>query len=155
MKALKIVLAIVAVLVIAAAAAAPIGPVPGFFIGGNDATAPAEWPDTSSVDEIKLKVPGTLPRVVIIWVVEHAGELHVVGAKDSGWTSMIGSGGPVEMRLGDNTYALNATPVSSEWEAVLAAYLAKYETDYPDIVAGFPPVEEARDLIAVYRLERG
>ena len=155
MKALKIVLAVVAVVVIAAAAAAPIGPMPGFFIGGNETPAPAEWPDTSTVDEITLKVPGALPRVVIIWVVEHNGDLHVAGARDSGWTAMLGGGGPVEMRLGDNTYALNATPVTEGMAEVLAAWIAKYEPNYPDIVADFPAPEEAGECVAVYRLERG
>ncbi len=154
MRILKIVLGVVAILVIVAAAAAPLGPLPGFFIGGTETAAPERWPDTSSVDEIKLKIPGTLPRVVIIWVIEHAGELHVVGARDSGWTSMIGAGSPVEMRLGDNTYALTATPVTDGWQDVLNAYVAKYEADYPDIVAGFPSVEDARDLMSIYRLDR-
>ena len=48
----------------------PIGPMPGFFIGGQPTPVPKAWPDTSKVDEILLKVPGILPRVVIIWVVQ-------------------------------------------------------------------------------------
>ena len=98
---------------------------------------------------------GSPPRVVIIWVVEHGGELYVVGAPDSGWVSMIGSGSPVEMRLGDNTYALNAAPVNTGWEEVVTAYVDKYRPDYPDIVAGFPSPEEAAGQVAVFRLERG
>ena len=39
----------------------PIGPMPGFFIGGQPTPVPKAWPDTSKVDEILLKVPGTLP----------------------------------------------------------------------------------------------
>ena len=134
--------------------AAPIGPMPGFFIGGTPASAPDRWPDTSGVHEIKLKVPGALPRVVIIWVIEHEGALHVVGGSDSGWVEGIGAGGPVEMRLGDDTYALNASPVSEGWQAILEAYVAKYEPDYPDIVAGFPTIEEAEGTVSVFRLDR-
>ena len=48
----------------------PIGPMPGFFIGGQPIPVPKAWPDTSKVDEILLKLPGTPPRVVIIWVVQ-------------------------------------------------------------------------------------
>lgn len=154
MKVLKIIILIVVILGVGVALLAPLGPLPGFFIGGNATAAPASWPDTSATHEIKLKVPGTLPRVVIIWVIEHDGELHIVGAKDSGWVSMIGSGSPVEMRLGDNTYALQATPVTDGWQEVLTAYVEKYEPDYPDIVAGFPSPAEAEALIAVYRLDR-
>ncbi len=155
MKKMQIALVVVLALLAVVAARAPIGPLPGFFIGGNAAEAPAQWADTSGVHEIRLKVPGTLPRVVIIWVIEHGGELYVVGSKDSGWVNMIGQGGPVEMRLGDDRYALNASIVARDWQPILEAYVAKYEPDYPDIVAGFPSIDEAKDTIAVYRLGRG
>lgn len=154
MKILKIASLIVLALLVVVALIAPVGPMPGFFIGGTASEAPAQWGDTSTVHEIRLKVPGSLPRVVVIWVIEHAGELHVVGSKDSGWVKMIGERSPVEMRLGDNTYALNATAVTEGWQPILEAYVAKYEPDYPDIVAGFPSIDEAKDLIAVFRLNR-
>jgi hypothetical protein len=35
---------------------------------------------------------------------------------------------------------------------VIAAYKDKYRPDYPDIVAGFPSVEEGRDEFGVFRL---
>ena len=41
--------------------ATPVGPMPGFFIGGQPTRVPKDWPDTSKVDEILLKLPGTLP----------------------------------------------------------------------------------------------
>ena len=154
MKALKVVLASLPVLLLAIALAAPLGPVPGFFIGGNAAKAPAQWGETSDIHQIMLKVPGTLPRVVTIWVVQHDGEMHVVGSKDSGWVSMIGEGAPVEMRLGDETYALQAAAVTEGWEPILEAYVAKYREDYPDIVEGFPTLEEAQTSVAVFRLNR-
>lgn len=159
-KALKIglsLLGLVLLIVIAIAPIAPIapiGPLPGLFIGGTSTTAPEQWPDTTDVDEIRLRVPGVLPRVVIIWVVESAGDLHVVGARDSGWVSMLGEGGPVEMRLGDSTYPLSAVAVHEGFEDVLTAYVDKYRAEYPDIIAGFPSVEAARTQVAVLRLER-
>lgn len=155
MKALKIALPSLVALLLVLALIAPIGPVPGFFIGGTATEAPARWDDTSNVHQIKLKVPGTLPRVVIIWVIEHGGELHVVGSKDSGWVKMVGSGSPVAVRLGDSTYALNALPVTDGWQQILEAYIHKYRTDYPDIIAGFPTLEEAEGTVAVFRLSRG
>lgn len=155
MKFLKIASWLVLAVAVVVAIAAPIGPLPGFFIGGEQTKAPASWPDTSGVHEIRLKVPGTLPRVVTIWVVDHAGELYVVGSRESGWVKMIGQGAPVEMRLVDRTYALDAVPVTENWQDVLEAYVAKYESDYPEIVAGFPPVDEASDQVAVFRLNRG
>ncbi len=106
-----VLLAVLALLV----ALAPLGPVPGVFIGGTPTPAPLKWQDTSAVHEIVLRVPGTLPRVVTLWVIEMDNELYVVGDKSSTWVSMIGQGGPVELRLGDNTYALAATPLTQGW----------------------------------------
>ncbi len=154
MKALKIGLASILALLLALVLIAPVGPMPGLFIGGTQAQAPAQWGDTSKVHEITLKVPGTLPRVVTIWVIEYNEALHVVGSKDSRWVTMIGAGSPVEMRLGDSTYALNASGVTEGWQPILEAYVAKYEVDYPDIIAGFPSLEEAEGLVAVFRLDR-
>ena len=78
---------------------APIGPLPGVFIGGTNTPSPAQWPETKGVDEIRLKVPGTVPRVVLIWVVQYEADLYVVGNSASGWVEMLGEGGPVAMRL--------------------------------------------------------
>jgi hypothetical protein len=154
MKILRIAVLVLLAVGVVVAIVAPIGPLPGFFIGGERAPVPASWPDTSGVHEIRLKVPGTLPRVVIIWVVEHDGELNVVGSRDSGWVERIGEGAPVEMRLEDHTYALQAKPVTDGWESVLQAYVDKYRADYPEIVAGIPTGGEARDRVAVFRLSR-
>lgn len=154
MKILKIISAVALSALVVVALVAPIGPLPGFFIGGEPTAPPASWPDTSGVHEIRLKVPGMLPRVVTIWVIDHEGELHVVGSRDSGWVKMIGQGTPVEMRLDDRTYSLNATPVTEGWQAVFEAYVAKYKPGYPEIVAGMPPVAEAKDRVGVFRLSR-
>ncbi len=154
MRWLKIALPAALVLAAILVVVGPIGPMPGLFIGGTSMQTPEEWGDTSEVDEIMLRVPGLLPRVVIIWVIDHGGALHVVGSKDSGWVKMIGSGSPVQMRIGDSTYSLKASPVAEGWQPILEAYVAKYEADYPDIVAGFPSMDEAADLVAVFRLDR-
>ena len=155
MRVLNILLVVVIAVLIIGALLAPIGPVPGFFIGGTPTPVPATWPDTSDDDEILLKVPGTPPRVVTIWVVQYDGDLHVVGAPDSGWVQRLGSGGPVQMRLGDATYELTATRLSEGWQPVLTAYVDKYKADYPDIVAEFPPLEEAEGQFALFRLAAG
>ena len=154
---MKIVKILAIVLIVAAGVIAlfgPIGPVPGFMIGGTPTPAPAQWPDTSKIHEVKLAVPGTLPRVVIIWMIQHESELYVVGAADSGWVTMIGDGSPVQLRIEDNTYDLQATPVTDNWEPIVTAYVAKYEADYPDIVAGFPTIEEAEGQFGVFHLSR-
>lgn len=153
MKILKIVALILIAAVAVLVVVAPLGPLPGIFIRGTQTPLPATWQDTRGIHEIKLKVgEGAIPRVVIIWVVQVDGDLHVVGAKDSGWTTAIGDGGPVRMRMGDETYDMQATLVTREWQPILEAYVEKYETDYPDIVGGFPAIEEAEGTISVFRL---
>jgi len=154
MKILKILLAVLVPLAIVVAVLAPIGPLPGFRIGGELTQAPAQWPDTSKVHEVKLKVPGALPRVVIIWVVEHMNELHVVGSSDSVWVARIGEGTPVELRIDDQTYALQAERKKEGLRDILTAYVDKYKTDYPDIVEGFPSFEDGQDQFAVFTLNR-
>ena len=154
MRTLRYALLAIPAIVLVAVLAGPIGPMPGIFIGGTPAEPPQQWSDTSDVDEITLKVPGLIPRVVTIWVVEHRGELHVIGSRDSGWVKKLGAGGPVEVRLGDDTYSLNASPAARDWEQILAAYVAKYQADYPDIVAGLPSAEEGAEQAAVFRLDR-
>ncbi len=145
-----VLLAVLAILI----ALAPLGPLPGVFIGGTPTPAPLKWQDTSAVDEIQLRVSGALPRVVNLWVVEMDSELFVVGDKGSTWVSMIGQGGPVEMRLGDKTYALAATPIAQGWEPIYQAYLDKYRPNYPDLVSQFPLVGETDGSGAIFRLSR-
>jgi hypothetical protein len=154
MRVAKISLSVLVALLVVGLLLAPIGPVPGVFIGGTAATPPASWPDTADVDEIRLGVAGTIPRVVIIWVVDVGGELHVVGSRDSGWVKMIGDTAPVKMRLGDHTYPLRAVRITAGFEDILKAYIAKYEAEYPEIIASFPSLEDARDSVGVFRLER-
>jgi len=154
-KMLKIAALVVALLVVILIGLAPIGPVPGVFIGGTQTATPAVWGNTSAEHEIRLKVPGTIPRVVIIWVIQYENDLYIVGSKESGWVKMLGQGGNVDMRLGDNTYRLNASMLATGWQPVIAAYMDKYRVDYPDIVNSFPAAEEAKDSTAVFKLSRG
>ena len=155
MKIARIAAAVAAVLALVVLIAAPIGPLPGVWIGGTETPAPATWEDTSGIDEIRLKVPGVIPRVVIIWVIDYEGELYVLGMNSSGWVNRIIDGAPVDVRIGDRTYAVRATPIQEIAETVYAAYLAKYEPNYPELVASFPSIEEGRDLATIFRLDRG
>lgn len=134
---------------------APIGPMPGIFLGGTETPVPDNWRNIANRDEIRLRVPGTIPRVVIIWVVEVDNELYVVGGRESGWVEMIGDRAKVQMRAGDNTYNLNAVKVNSGLEPIVIAYADKYRADYPDIVGSFPTtVSEAQNAVGVFKLER-
>lgn len=153
MQALKIVGSILVVVLVVLLFAAPLGPLPGIFIGGTAAPVPASWGDTRPIHEIQLQVgEGLIRRVVIIWVVQVDGLLHVVGAKDSGWTAAIGGSGPVRMRLGDETYDMQATLMTTGWQPVLEAYVDKYREDYPEIIDGFPSIDEAEGAVSVFQL---
>ena len=133
---------------------APIGPMPGFFIGGTEKSAPEDWGIQADVDEIRLKVSGLVPRVVIVWVVKFKDELYVVGSSESGWVKMLGEGAKVEVRIADSTYALNAIRISSELEPIVTAYSNKYRPDYPEIVNSFPTMDEAKGSFGVFKLSR-
>ncbi len=155
MRIVRVVAAVLVALALVVLFAAPIGPLPGVFIGGTETPPPATWEDTSGIDEIRLKAPGAIPRVVIIWVIDFESELYVLGMKTSGWVERIGDGAPVDVRIDDRTYAVRATPVEARAEEIYAAYIAKYEPNYPDLVASLPSVEEGRDLATIFRLDRG
>lgn len=153
MKYLKIGLSVVAVALIVVAFRLPITTTPGFFIFGNASVAPTSWSDTSSILETKVRVPGVIPRVVIIWFVEIDNDFYVVGENDSGWISMLGNGGPIHIRIEDSTYPLQATIVNSGIDEILQAWELKYIADYPDFF-NTSAAEEFLDDSSVYRLMR-
>ena len=152
MRILKIATAAVLALLVLGVVLAPLGPLPGIFIGGTETTVPEAWFDTSAIHEIDLEVPGALRRVVTVWVIQLNGNLHVVGSKESVWVSMLGQSGPVRIRIGDKTYPMTANRMVAGWKPVLLAYQNKYRPDYPDIIGGFPPIEAAIKTTAVFRL---
>lgn len=133
---------------------APVGPLPGFFIGGTATEAPAVWSDTRDLHEVRLRVAGTLPRVVIIWVVQLDNELYVMGSNESGWVSMLGEGGPVELRIEGATYSLTAQRMTTGQLPIIEAYQEKYRADYPDIVSGMGAPRNMITGTSVYRLAR-
>lgn len=152
MKILKIALSVFVVVVAALAFLAPIGPLPGLLIGGEETPVPESWGDTSQLHEITLKVPGTIPRVVTIWVIQYKSELYVVGNSASGWVKLLGDGAPVSLRIEDQTFGLNASRVMVGWQPVMLKYADKYQSDYPDVVNSFPSMEEAEGKITVFKL---
>ena len=153
MKAWKIAVTLAAAFLIALAVRLPIATTPGFFIGGNASSAPALWPDTSSIHEIRLRVEGAIPRVVIIWFVAIDNELYVVGETDSGWVSILENDDLVQMRLQDSTYSLQANIVNSGEEEILQEWLVKYEADYPEFV-NTSASEDFLEYSSIYRLSR-
>ncbi|MDD9889113.1 MAG: hypothetical protein OXU66_00550 [Gammaproteobacteria bacterium] len=153
MKALKIGVGVIVVTLVVLVFSLPITTTPGFFIFGNASVAPANWPDTSSILETKIRVPGIIPRVVIIWFVEVDNDMYIVGSRANGWTSMLGDGGPIHMRIEDLTYPLLAERVSAGTAEVLQAWEAKYTAGYPEFFNS-SAADEYLIESAVYRLMR-
>ena len=148
-------IALIAVLVIGlvVAIAAPIGPLPGFRLGGSEAAAPESWAGQTLPDEVKLETgAGFLPRVVIIWVVEHAGRLHVIGSPDSTWVQAATEVSDVRLRIEDDVYDMRANRLPPGQTDVVQKYLDRYRPGYPDIVGSFPPFEEFAQGAAVFEL---
>jgi hypothetical protein len=83
-----------------------------------------------------------LPHVVIIWVVESDNRLYVIGAPDSTWVEGATRSAEVRLRIADNVYDMRATRIESGRQDIFQMYIDRYKDNYPDIIAGFPPIEE-------------
>ena len=154
---IRTVVALIILMAMGFAWLAPLGSVPGIFIGGTETDVPEHWGNTSATEEILLEVPGIPPRVVIIWVVQVRDDLYVSGANESGWVKMLGAGGPVRVRMGDNTFSLQASTVTAGWQDILEASRNKYRVnfDFAELIDRWPPIEESAGLTTVFRLTRG
>jgi hypothetical protein len=152
---LKIVLIVLLVVVLGAAIAAPIGPMPGFRIGGNDADAPEQWSSIDIPGEVRLaSYSGLLPHVVIIWIVESDNRLYVIGDPASAWVEGATNAPDVRLRMGDNTYDMRATRLQPGPQEIFLKYINRYKDDYPEIIDSFPPPEEFATGAALFELTR-
>ena len=88
MKYLKIILSVFAIALAVVVLSLPINTTPGVFIFGNPSVAPENWSDTSSILETKVRVPGIIPRVVIIWFVEIDNDFYIVGENAVSYTHL-------------------------------------------------------------------
>ena len=140
------------VLVLGLALFAPIGPMPGVRLGGNHASPPDQWSSVSLPEEVRLATSGTLPYVVIIWVVESDNRLYVIGAPDSTWVERATQTSDVRLRIDDNAYDMRATRLEPGRQDVFQMYIDRYKGNYPDIIAGFPPLEQFAAGAALFEL---
>ena len=131
---------------------APVGPVPGFRIGGRESPAPSSWGSTRQIHEVRLEVQASIPYVVTIWMVQVDGDVHVLGSKDSIWVRRLREEPEARLRIEDKTYAVIADPVTGDSSNVISAFFEKYQADYPDIVEGMSALAEAPSTYSVFRL---
>ena len=155
-KWLLAVLASAVVIVLVIALAGPFGPVPGMRIGGTPTPPPANWSSVDLPEEVLLKTTGgVLPRVVTIWIVDHNDALYVFGATDSGWVKNTQADPNIELRIGDQTYALIAEALPTPDITVYQKYIDRYAANYPDIIAGMPKTSELEGAGVIFRISRG
>jgi hypothetical protein len=135
------------------AIAAPIGPMPGFRVGGSPAEPPASWVGAQLPDEVRFGTyDGFLPYVVTIWVVESGGSLYVVGDPASTWVKKATNSSDVRIRIGDSVYDMQARRMPAGRVDVLQAYVDRYKADYPEIINSFPPLPEFAQGSALFEL---
>ena len=135
------------------AIAAPLGPMPGFRIGGTAAEPPASWAGAELPHNILFGTyDGVFPYVVTIWVVESGGTLYVVGDPASTWVAKATSTSDVKVRINDAVYDMTATRMPPGRVDVLTAYVDRYQADYPEIIDGFPPLDEMAQGSALFEL---
>ena len=152
---LQIFFVVMAIGVTVWAIGAPFGPVPGIRIGGEAADHPAQWADIELPHNVLFKAQGTvLPRVVTIWAIEDNNDIYVFGAKASGWVKSAMASPDVDLRIGDNTYAMRAEALAAPDPAIYQKYIDRYKDDYPEIIEGMPSMEEAREMGVIFRLTR-
>lgn len=138
-----------------ALALAPIGPMPGVWLGGTATAAPADWRTIELPMTVQLKtVGGPIPRVVNIWIVEADNELYVFGAKDSGWVRSALQDPAVTLRMGEAAYALNAVAPPDKAPEAYVRYLDRYRADFPELVGGLPTDAAAFEAGVALRLAR-
>jgi hypothetical protein len=138
-----------------ALAMAPIGPMPGVWLGGTATAAPADWRTVELPMTVQLKTSGgLLPRVVNIWIVEADNELYVFGARDSGWVQAALQDPAVTLRMGDAAYALNAVAAEDRAPAAYVRYLDRYRADFPELVGDLPADSADFEGGAAFRLAR-
>ena len=153
MKAIRISVVLIVAFLMFLAVRLPITTTPGFFIGGDPGISPSIWFETSSTHEMKLRVSGMIPRVVIIWFIEIENDLYVIGETESGWVKILGDGGRVHARLGDITYPLQASIIDSDTDKIIQAWEEKYQNDYPE----FFSTTASKDFLkssSLYKLSR-
>lgn len=107
---------------------APYVRFPGVRIGGELTAAPADWRTVPNEPVVRLKLAGFPPFVIKVWFVpEQNGIITATRPDDGYWGNRVRGNPTGWMRIGDQTYALQAREIVGDARIpYLEAYGSKY-----------------------------
>lgn len=114
------------------ACSAPVGPISGGALEGDQATWPDDWAFADDTENVLLQTNPDDPYSVTIWTVTSAGNLYIAAmSKDSKWAKNMTQNPNVIISIEGNLFDARATVVTDrlESELVSQAYFEKYEFD--------------------------
>lgn len=126
-----------------ATACEPLYVFPGGKLSGTEHAAPEEWAFARDEAVVQLEVRSEDPYSVNVWGVGIGPHFYVSSTSAPSWTRAMAEDPLVRLRIAGRIYPLSAARVAddAELDAVVAAYVAKYDVD---------PEEE--QVAAVFRL---
>ena len=138
-------------LVLLCAGCGPMGPVPGFALGGEEQPAPDDFAFVQDHDLIQIRTHfgGWLPQVHHIWGVGVDNGIYAIAVEGASWRARIDEDPNVLLRVGDAHYQLTATSVDDvvEVQRVFDAYIEKYGSQLEEILGRPGTIEDMSDLI--------
>ena len=114
-------------------------------LSGPEYPAPADWAFADDEEIVQLEARPSNPYSVNLWGVRFGPHYYVSSSSGADWVTMLADEPSVRLRVAGRVYPLSASAVTdaTELEAVLAAYVAKYDVD---------PNEDFPPSVAVFRL---
>ena len=112
--------------------AEPFIVLPGNSLSGEVIDPPPSWEEFSEVQVVQLETSPEDPYSVNIWLGVIGPDIYVAtGADPTNWTEHLGINNNVRLRIGENIYQLEASPVTDPAERgrVGADYVRKYDLD--------------------------
>jgi hypothetical protein len=125
----------------------PTAVFPGGALTGPVEPAPASFAFARDAGTVQLETRPEDPYSVNVWAVAVGDHLYIAaGDSENAWASYIRSDPRVRVKMGEDVYALRATPTADqpELDAFLAAAVTKYD---------FDPDPEQQDKAMLFRLE--
>lgn len=133
----------------------PIVMVPGVRLGGTEVPTPSTWADVDVPEEVLLRTQdGLIPRVHRIWAAKGEGGILVAGETGSGWVVRALANPDVDLRMGDDVYALRATPIEDldAQRRATRIFIAKYREGMLELYGEEPDPEEMAGEAVLFRL---